>query len=160
MVLLAGSNRDTTSGRTGWNVEVFADDPDGENYYAMVVYKNDIALNDTLTRLLLFDNQMISQTNIGLRGVPMVFVSDSAGNPVEEGDKITLEIRGVSKDYYRFIHEFGNVYGGSNPMFGGAPANVRGNVNNGAIGYFWAHGSRKASDIADRSKRPTFDPRR
>jgi hypothetical protein len=159
MVLLTGSSQDTTSGRTGWNVEVFADDPDGENYYAMIVYKNDTALNDTLTRLLLFDNQMISQTNIGLRGVPMVFVSDSAGTPIQEGDKVTLEIRGVSKDYYRFINEFGSVYGGSNPMFGGTPANVRGNVSGGAIGYFWAHGSRKATDIATKSKRPTFDPR-
>ena len=158
-MLITGSTRDTNSGRTGWNIEVFADDPAGENYYALIVYNNGIPLNDTLTQFLLLDNQMVDQSNIGLRGLPMAFVSDSSWFPVMEGDTLTLEIRGVSADYYRYLFEFRTVYGGSNPMFGGAPANVRGNVSGGAIGYFWANGSRKASDVADKSKRPTFDPR-
>ena len=147
--------------RTGWNIEVFAKDPPGDNFYLLVVYKNGVPLNDTLTRLLLLDNQMISQNNIELEGLPMAFISDSSWMAARAGDLIELEIRGVSEEYYRYIHEFGNVYGGTNPMFGGAPANVRGNVRsvNGnaiAIGYFWAHGSRRASDVANRSKRPTF----
>ncbi|MCL2028172.1 MAG: DUF4249 domain-containing protein [Bacteroidales bacterium] len=156
VLMLAGRDRDTNSIRTGWNIEVFADDPDGENYYALIVLKNGVPLNDTLTRLLLFDNQMIRAANIGLRGVPMAYISDSSDAAAQEGDTLGLEIRGVSQDYYRYIHEFSNVYGGSNPMFGGVPANVRGNISDGAIGYFWAHGSRKAFDIADKSKSPTM----
>jgi len=160
-LLLTGREPNINSIRTGWNIEVFAKDPPGDNFYLLVVYKNGVALNDTLTRLLLLDNQMISQNNIELEGLPMAFISDSSGMAVKEGDIIGLEIRGVSENYYRYIHEFGTVYGGTNPMFGGAPANVRGNVRsaNGnaiAIGYFWAHGSRRAFDVADKSKRPTF----
>ena len=161
-LLLTGMEPNPNSIRTGWNIEVFAKDPPGDNFYLLVVYKNGVPLNDTLTRLLLLDNQMISQNNIELEGLPMAFVSDSSWMAVKQGDIIELEIRGVSEEYYRYIHEFGNVYGGTNPMFGGAPANVRGNVKsaNGnaiAIGYFWAHGNRRASDVADRSKKPTFE---
>ena len=156
LLLLTGRAPDTTSRRTGWNIEVFADDPPGENYYLMVLYKNGVALNDTLTRLLLLDNQMVDQSNIGLRGLPMAFISDSSWMAAKVGDTIELEIRGVSREYYRYIHEFIDVYGGTNPMFGGAPANVRGNISGGAIGYFWAHGSRRASDIADKSKTSTI----
>ena len=160
-LLLSGREPDTNSIRTGWNIEVFAQDPPGENFYLMVICKNGVALNDTLTRLFLFDNQMIHQRNIALNGLPMAFISDSSWMAAQEGDTIGLEIRGVSESYYRYIHEFGRVYGGTNPMFGGAPANVRGNVRNmtgrhDAIGYFWAHGSRRAYDIADISKKPTF----
>ena len=160
-LLISGRQPDTNSIRTGWNIEVFAKDPPGDNFYLLVVYKNGVALNDTLTRLLFLDNQMIRQNNIELEGLPMAFISDSSSMAVKEGDVIELEIRGVSESYYRYILEFGNVYGGTNPMFGGAPANVRGNVRsaNGnaiAIGYFWAHGNRRASDVADRSKQPTF----
>jgi hypothetical protein len=155
-LIIMGRDPNPNSIRTGWNIEVFADDPEGENYYAMIVYKNGVPLNDTLTRLLLFDNQMISQAEVGLRGIPMVFISDSSGAAAKIGDTLGLEIRCVSKDYYRYIDEFATVYGGSNPMFGGVPANVRGNVSGGAIGYFWAHGNRKAFDVADRFKKPTF----
>jgi hypothetical protein len=155
MLMLARRAPDTNARRTGWNIEVFADDPPGDNYYAFVVYKNDTALNDTLTRFFLLDNLMIPPS-MGLRGLPMAFISDSSWMAAEEGDKITLEIRSVSADYYRFLFESRDVHGGQNPMFGGAPANVRGNVSGGAIGYFWAHGSRKASDIANRSKQSTM----
>jgi hypothetical protein len=86
----------------------------------------------------------------------MAFISDSSWAAAKAGDTLGLEIRGVSKDYARYIDEFTEVYGGSNPMFGGVPANVRGNVSGGAIGYFWAHGNRKAFDVADKSKKPTF----
>jgi hypothetical protein len=156
MLMVLGIAPDTASIRTGWNIEVFAQDPPGANYYAMVVHKNGVPINDTLTRLLLLDNQMIAQSEIGLVGFPMAYISDSSWAAAEEGDVIELEIRAVSQDYYRFIHEFGTVYGGQNPMFGGAPANVRGNVSGGAIGYFWANGGRKASDIADKSKLSTY----
>ena len=157
MLMLTGRARNPYARRTGWNVEVFANDPPGKNYYILVLHKNDTALNDTLTRFMLLDNQMINQTEIGLVGLPMAFISDSSWMAVQEGDTVTLEIRGVSADYYRFVREFWDVYGGQNPMFGGAPANVRGNVSGGAIGYFWAHGSRRASDIADRSKESTME---
>ncbi|MDR0437132.1 MAG: DUF4249 domain-containing protein [Bacteroidales bacterium] len=152
---ILGGLQDTARGRNGWNIELFADDPEGENYYIFITYKNGIPLNDTLTRFLLLDNTLIDQNMIGLRGIPIEFISDSSWAAAKEGDTLGLEIRAISKDYYRYINEFRTVYGGSNPMFGGAPANVRGNVSGGAIGYFWAHGNRKAFDVADRSKRPT-----
>jgi hypothetical protein len=156
-LLLMGIEPNPNSIRTGWNIEVFANDTDEENYYFMVIYKNGIPLNDTLTRLLFIPNykEFIDST-LGLAGIPVAFVSDSSYAAVKEGDILGLEIRAVSQDYARYIDEFTEVYGGSSPMFGGVPANVRGNVSGGAIGYFWAHGSRKAFDVANKSKRPTW----
>ncbi|MDR1951242.1 MAG: DUF4249 domain-containing protein, partial [Bacteroidales bacterium] len=90
LLMLIFTNRppDTTNHRTGWNVEVFAKDPPGNNYYAFIVYRNDTAINDTLTRFMLLDNEMISQT-VALQGLPLAYISDSSRIPMREGDKIT-----------------------------------------------------------------------
>ncbi|MCL2414086.1 MAG: DUF4249 domain-containing protein [Bacteroidales bacterium] len=151
--IIGGDPFDTVNRPTGWNLLLFANDPPGiESFYVFVTYLNGVALNDTLTRLLLLDNSMIDQDTINLDGMPIAFFRDvqfGGRDTVNVGDTLGLEIRSISADHYRWILEFRNIYGGQNPMFGGAPANVRGNVRNmgrglDAIGYFWAHGSRRA----------------
>ncbi|MCL2417143.1 MAG: DUF4249 domain-containing protein [Bacteroidales bacterium] len=144
---------DTVGGRqTGWNLLLFAEDPpDRVSYYAFITSLNGVALNDTLTRFLLLDNTMIDRDTINA-AFPIAFFRDvqfGGRDTINNGDTLGLEIRSISADFYRWIFEFRSIYSGQNPMFGGAPANVRGNVRNmgrglDAIGYFWAHGSRRA----------------
>ena len=149
--MLFGVNPDVT-GRTGWNIRLWATDPPGQNFYIFVTSKNGVALNDTLTRFLMLDNTMIAQPEIGLTGVPIAFIPDDSPNAVSPGDTLGLEIRGISAEYYRWISEFRDIYSGQNPMFGGAPANIRGNISGGAIGFFWAHGNRRAYVVAGQSE--------
>jgi len=142
-----GGAPDTT--RVGWNLLLWATDPPGrQNFYIFVTSKNGVALNDTLTRFLMLDNAMIAEDGIGLTGLPIAFIPDDSPSAVSPGDTLGMEIRGISAEYYRWITEFRNIYSGQNPMFGGAPANIRGNISGGAIGFFWAHGNRRAYVIA------------
>lgn len=139
---------------TGWNLLFTAQDPPTPEYYVFITYKNGVALNDTLTEFFMVADDMIGQAGVTIKNFPIAFLADSTWAVAKEGDTLGLEIRSISKDYYNYISEFNTVYGGTNPMFGGAPANVRGNINNGAIGYFYAYGNRKAFTIA--RKFPTF----
>ncbi|MDR2906646.1 MAG: DUF4249 domain-containing protein [Bacteroidales bacterium] len=152
--VMFGFELDSTDIHTGWNLCFWAQDPPTREYYVFIPYQNGVALNDTLTNFFMMDDGMISEAGIGLDGLPIEFISDSSWVKIKEGDTLGLEIRSISEDYYRYINEFNTVYQGANPMFGGAPANVRGNVSNGAIGYFWAYGNRKAFGIASRRNLP------
>jgi len=147
--LFPGMPIDTT--RMGWNLLLWATDPPGQNFYVFITSRNGIALNDTLTQFLMLDNSIIAQVGQGLAGLPIAFIPDDSPNAVSSGDTLGMEIRGISAEYYRWIREFRDIYSGQNPMFGGAPANIRGNISGGAIGFFWAHGNRRAYVVAGQS---------
>ncbi len=55
------------------------------------------------------------------------------------GDEITVELNIITKEYAGFIWDAQSELWGSNPLFSGPPANVKGNLNNGAIGFFAAY---------------------
>ncbi len=147
---LIGGLIDTSKLTKGWNILLFAQDPPTQEYYIFLPYKNGVPLNDTLTDFFMISDEIIP-AGLGIRGLPIEFISDSSWAVAKEGDTLGLEIRSISEDYYRYINEFNSVHSGSNPMFGGAPANVRGNVSGGAIGYFHAYGNRKAFTICDKA---------
>ncbi len=144
---------DTAELTKGWNILLSAQDPPTHEYYIFIPYKNGVPINDTLTRFFTIDDAILPE-GTGLKGLPIEFISDSSWAVAKEGDTLGLEIRSISESYYHYISEFRTVYGGSNPMFGGAPANVRGNISNGAVGYFYAYGNRKASTIARKAILP------
>lgn len=58
---------------------------------------------------------------------------------MESGDKVIAEIDRISKGYYDFLRQCQSEINGSNPMFGGPPANISTNLSNGARGYFTAY---------------------
>ena len=63
------------------------------------------------------------------------------------GDKITVELNSIGKDYAGFLQAAQTELFGSNPLFSGPPANVIGNINNGAVGFFAAYSTTRASAI-------------
>ena len=63
---------------------------------------------------------------------------------LQTGDTITEVMSIISKEYLAFAQNI-NASGSSGiPLFSGPPANVKGKINNGALGYFTAYASSKA----------------
>ena len=70
-------------------------------------------------------------------------------NVAEPGDSITLEMAGITEEYANFIWDVQDETGFNTPLFSGPPANIRGNISNGAIGFFYAYSSVRASTIIE-----------
>ncbi|GHV35620.1 hypothetical protein FACS1894178_5600 [Bacteroidia bacterium] len=134
---------------SGWNILFYAQDPPTREFYAFVSYKNGIAIDDSLKQLLTLPDDLLNTQGAYFNGFPISFLPNSSWAKAEIGDTITLEIRSLTPAYYNYINEFVDVMGGSNPFFGSSPANVRGNVSGGAIGFFYAYCNRKKSIVLE-----------
>jgi hypothetical protein len=122
-----------------WVIKLFATDPAGiENYYMFNVYKNGILMTDTLDKVRFTDDKLFdgNYTN----GIGVAFFSNSyEGNHFDVGDTVMLKMSGITKEQYSYLDEIRQSTGFQNPLFGGPPANVSGNLTNGGIGYFAAY---------------------
>lgn len=157
-LMMFGFN-DTT---LGWNVCLWAEEPTSHEYYAFIIYKNGKSLNDTLANYeIMNDAEDMMGGNVDFLGFPVDFLGyddgkgkvtysgRSAKYNFRQGDRVGFEIRSISKAFYTYNTDVRTIYGGSNPLFGSTPSNVRGNVSNGAIGFFAAYPHRYAENICD-----------
>ena len=131
----------------GWEVKVWARDPaDTKDYYSFRVYKNNFLLTDTLTEFFVQSDDFFNGNYTN--GITSQFLSNS--DPQEKavpGDLITFEINGITEDYYNFIIEAQTEAGTSYPLFSGPPANISGNISEGALGIFTAYSIDRKSAI-------------
>lgn len=131
-----------------WEVNIFAQDPPDVDFYTFNIIKNNILITDTINKVGITDDRFFngSYTN----GVPVYFLSDD--DPVEKvfpGDTITLQMSGITKEYYQFIIDVQTeTFDYSNPLFSGPPANISTNLSDGAIGFFAAFSSSYSTVIA------------
>jgi hypothetical protein len=134
-----------------WGINLYAQDPPDQNYYLFKVLKNDTLVTDTI-------DEYVIQEDLTFNGnyVPGVMVQSLEKSKKDEivrsGDKITLEVNGITPEYYKYIIELTNEAGPSNPLFSGPRANVRTNVEGGqgAVGFFRAFSvSRMSVKVAD-----------
>ena len=145
------------SGYTLYSLNISAQDPaDQTNYYfckytingtlynkiSKYIGFDDTSLNgmyvDDLSIWLFYDKSNISKFNDD-DVKDMVFLSS--------GDKMYIEICNITKGYSDFIEDCQGQKDGSNPMFGGPPANISTNISNGARGYFTAYSTSSANSI-------------
>ncbi len=128
-----------------WEIRLYARDPQTDDFYMFHVYRNRVLLTDTLSKVFVIDDRFFNGNYAN--GVGVAFIGGN--NPRErlvKGDTVTLMVANITKEYAKFIQavqsERFHV-----PLFGGPPANVQGNVSNGAIGFFAAYQPRYASVI-------------
>jgi hypothetical protein len=70
-------------------------------------------------------------------GVVVSYLDQNSDNEkLVHGDTLTVELSVISREYYYFIQDAQSELRGSNPLFSGPGANVKGNISNGAIGFF------------------------
>jgi len=119
----------------GWEVGVFSQDPpETEDYYLFKVYRNGVLYSDSINNYRAVDDRFFNGNEI--TGAFVQYFDEEKDEIVEKGDTITLEMAGITKAYYDFIVGVNLETSPRAPLFSGPPANIKGNISNGALGFF------------------------
>ena len=129
-----------------WEVKCYVQEPPTVDFYRFLVSKNQRMITDTLNEWFVTDDKFFngSYTN----GATIAYLQQ--GSPEEglrPGDMVTVEVDNISKEYATFLMEAQAELRGSNPLFSGPPANVKGNISNGAVGFFAAYSATRSSAL-------------
>jgi hypothetical protein len=127
-----------------WEIKCFAQEPGNEtNYYMFNLFRNDTLITDSITKVSISDDKYINGSYI--RGAGVIYIDNSySWMRLHAGDKVTLKMSGITKEYYNFISQV--QFAGFNiPFFQGPPANVEGNISDGGVGFFAAYSNSYAS---------------
>lgn len=129
-----------------WVIKSYFSDPPTQDFYRILISRNSKMITDTLNEWYVTDDIFFNGRYSD--GLPIGYLLQGYhDNTVESGDTITAEINGIEKEYEGFILDAQAEIRGSNPLFSGPSANVKGNVSNGAIGFFAAYSVTRASAI-------------
>ncbi|PKP10095.1 MAG: hypothetical protein CVU09_08180 [Bacteroidetes bacterium HGW-Bacteroidetes-4] len=119
-------------------------DPPERNYYNFRAWKNDTLVTDSIYEFQTTDDLMFNGNYIN--GVDCQYFNDEKEDEwVQNNDVLTLEIENIDLAYFNYINTAISGYYGYNPMFGGLPSNLTGNISNGAMGIFRVYTRNKAS---------------
>jgi len=138
-----------------WAIKAWFQDPAGEsNYYLVRNYKNDSSVSDSIQEWGITDNEFFKGKYL-MGETMMYFSSTKKDEKLQPGDKVTLELCSITKDYMGYVQEAQEEFMGRNPLFGGQPANIRTNIKQllplkgKAIphGYFAAYSVFRANTI-------------
>lgn len=121
-----------------WEIRVFAQEPlDEVNYYMFHYYRNDTLMTDSIWKIAISDDKYFNGSYIN--GLTAIYINNENYWEIPHpGDKITLRMSGITREYYDFIYQV-QLSGFNIPFFTGPPANVQGNISNGGIGFFTAY---------------------
>jgi hypothetical protein len=129
-----------------WEVKCYVQDPPTVDYYRFMVSKDEKMVSDTLNEWFVTDDKFFNG-NYAYGATIAYLEQDLPEVGLRPGDKITVEMNSIGKEYAGFLQAAQTELFGSNPLFSGPPANVIGNINNGAVGFFAAYSATRASSI-------------
>ena len=130
-----------------YEVQCWYQDPLVTNFYQFNIFKNDILMTDTIDKRFVTDDLLYngSYTN----GIGVGWLDQSVEREVvHPGDTITFQAANITEEYANFIWTLQQEISFQTPLFSGPPANIEGNISNGAIGYFAAYSLSYAATIA------------
>jgi hypothetical protein len=132
-------------GKNGfWEIRVFAQEPgDQTNFYMFHYYRNDTLMTDSIWKVFYSDDRYFNGNYIN--GLTAVYIdNEHPWETIRSGDKVTLQMSGITKEYYDFLKQVQSA-GFNIPFFNGPPANVVGNVTDGGVGFFASYSNSWAS---------------
>ncbi len=129
-----------------WTVKLWAQEPGDEvNYYLFNLYRNGILLTDTLNKKVISDDKFYNGSY--MNGVDVMYINNAhKWETIFPGDTIMLQMSGITEEYYNFIDQV-RQSGFNIPFFSGPPANVKGNIDQGGIGFFAAYSNTYAKAV-------------
>lgn len=140
-------------GQIGYELLCWAWDGPERNYYLFKAWRNGVLLTDSIFEYDTSDDYVYNGSYIN--GASCQFYSDfKTDEYILQGDTVMLEINNIDKGFYDFVNTAKDVYWGTNPMFGGPPANAISNVSNGALGVFRVYSPAYKSTIVEVDERP------
>ena len=135
-------------------VLLYAQDIGGNTFYSIFVAINDSVVNSAMSRYFVMDNVFFRGQYMD--GIACYYLNQNPDSEYRNeilnvGDKVTLNINAISQEYATFISNAQSEIRGSNPIFGGPPANVPSNIRcishpnrPQVLGFFTAYPSRYA----------------
>lgn len=135
-----------------WEVRCYLQDPPSTDFYRFMISRNGTLISDTLDEWIVTDDRFFNGYYV--YGATVAYLDQ--GKEEEKliaGDIVVVELNNLEEDYANFIWNAQSELRGSYPLFSGPPANVKGNLSNGAIGFFSAHDVSKAYAIATAPKK-------
>jgi hypothetical protein len=129
-----------------YEVTCYYQDPPTKDFYMFNIFKNGDMLTDTITQRTVIDDSFFNGNYTNGIGVGYLN-QDKPREILKPGDTITFQGCGITEDYYHFVLAVQTETGDQNPLFSGPPANVIGNVSDGAIGFFAAYSVSYATEV-------------
>ncbi len=135
-----------------WEVKCYVQEPPTVDFYRFLLYKDQVLITDTLNEWLITDDKFFNGNYTN--GLPIAYIDQgNSEQQLKPGDTITSEVNSIGKEYFDFLTEAQTELFGSNPLFSGPPANIQGNLNNGAFGFFTAHSTTRSFAITPEFKK-------
>jgi hypothetical protein len=126
-----------------YEIRGYLQDPSTAEYYRFLISRNGTMLTDTLSEWGITDDLFFNGQYV--RGATIAFLDQGETDErLLPGDEVTVELNSISSDYSEFLRGAQTESFGSIPLFSGPPANVKGNISNGAIGFFAAYTTSRA----------------
>jgi hypothetical protein len=117
-----------------------------KDFYMFNIYKNGELLTDTISNRLVTDDEFYNGNYTN--GIGVGYLDQANEREVlMVGDTITFQGCDITEDYYNFIVTLQSETNFQTPLFSGPPANVKGNISNGAAGFFAAYGVAYSSKV-------------
>jgi hypothetical protein len=127
-----------------WEVKCYVQEPPTVDFYRFLIYKDQTLLTDILDEWFVTDDIFFNGNYTN--GATIAYLQQgSEQESLKPGDIVSAEVNSISKDYYSFVMEAQAELRGSNPLFSGPPANVKGNISSGAVGFFSAYSATRSS---------------
>jgi hypothetical protein len=130
-----------------WKILLYAHEPgETEDYYLFRVFMNNTIHTDQLSEVSVTDDRFFNGSYANGVWVQSIDISDEKVE-LNPGDTVSLQMSGITRDYFEYVVALQEETGMKVPLFSGPPANLPGNVSNGALGFFRAYSSSMASVI-------------
>ena len=126
-----------------WNISVsFHDNEATHDFYMFNYSRNGIMQTDTISKIAYASDEYFNGQFLSLERVHRGITD------LEYGDTVTEYLSVIPERFYKFLVAANAEAEPDVPLFAGPPANVPGNINNGALGFFNVYSVSKASTIA------------
>ncbi|NPA35921.1 MAG: DUF4249 domain-containing protein [Chlorobi bacterium] len=131
-----------------WKVLLYAMEPGGDttDYYMFSLIVNDTLYTDQLTEVTVADDRFIDGNYAKGVWVHSFYINNDEYD-IYPGDTITLKMSGITSEFYNYVIALQEETGTNIPLFSGPPANLPGNISNGALGYFTCYSNSYGSTI-------------
>jgi len=122
-------------GQELWNVRCWLQDSPATDFYRIELLRNNFIITSNIGNWIVTDDVFFNGQYVS--GATITFLNqDNEDEKLVSGDTLGVELYRINKEYYNFIMEAQSELNGSNPLFSGPGANIKGNISNGAIGFF------------------------
>jgi hypothetical protein len=121
-----------------WEVKCSLQDSPSADFYRFELYRNEHLITHKLSKWRITDDTFFN--GVYAAGLIVDYLDQNTDNEkLIPGDTLWVGLNKISREYFSFIQQAQSELRGSNPLFSGPGANVKGNISNGAIGFFAAY---------------------